>query len=87
MLAEMMKTFPSTGSLNVTEFFHNEDNNRIFNDLITDLKKLGVCFKLFNNFNLKLILSIWIVCFCSKKEYGLHNVAFRMSLFEQKCPY
>lgn len=40
MLAEMMKTFPSTGSLNVTEFFHNEDNNRIFNDLITDLKKL-----------------------------------------------
>jgi len=42
MLAEMMKTFPSTGSLNVTEFFHNEDNNRIFNDLITDLKKLGM---------------------------------------------
>ncbi|VVC31515.1 Hypothetical protein CINCED_3A019474 [Cinara cedri] len=40
MLAEMMKTFPSTGSLNVTEFFHNEDNNRIFNDLITDLKKI-----------------------------------------------
>lgn len=46
MLAEMMKTFPSTGSLNVTEFFHNEDNNRIFNDLITDLKKLGLCSKL-----------------------------------------
>jgi len=44
MLAEMMKTFPSTGSLNVTEFFHNEDNNRIFNDLITDLKKLGMNF-------------------------------------------
>jgi len=44
MLAEMMKTFPSTGSLNVTEFFHNEDNNRIFNDLITDLKKLGMGF-------------------------------------------
>ncbi|XP_050436015.1 negative elongation factor A [Adelges cooleyi] len=40
MLAEMMKTFPSTGNLNVTEFFHNEDNNRIFNDLISDLKKL-----------------------------------------------
>lgn len=49
MLAEMMKTFPSTGSLNVTEFFHNEDNNRIFNDLITDLKKIGmfVCVRLF----------------------------------------
>lgn len=48
MLAEMMKTFPSSGSLNVTEFFHNEDNNRIFNDLITDLKKLGILV----NFNL-----------------------------------
>lgn len=47
MLAEMMKTFPSTGSLNVTEFFHNEDNNRIFNDLTTDLKKLGICLKYF----------------------------------------
>lgn len=43
----MMKTFPSTGSLNVTEFFHNEDNNRIFNDLITDLKKLGTYFQIF----------------------------------------
>lgn len=50
MLAEMMKTFPSTGSLNVTEFFHNEDNNRIFNDLTTDLKKLGNCLKYYDVF-------------------------------------
>lgn len=59
MLAEMMKTFPSTGSLNVTEYFHNEDNNRIFNDLITDLKKIGmfvcVCMIVcFDDFNRKL---------------------------------
>lgn len=64
MLAEMMKTFPSTGSLNVTEFFHNEDNNRIFNDLITDLKKLGLYYIfliLTQNRVLKFIFYVFIV--------------------------
>lgn len=88
MLAEMMKTFPSTGSLNVTEFFHNEDNNRIFNDLITDLKKLGSHFEIHNRFSSKISRSstrvLFIFVYYSTKEHGLHNVTFGMSLFEQK---
>ncbi|KAK9501517.1 hypothetical protein O3M35_012227 [Rhynocoris fuscipes] len=39
MLAEMMKTLPSTGSLN-TVINENEQNKRIFSDLVNDLKKL-----------------------------------------------
>jgi hypothetical protein len=63
MLAEMMKTFPSTGSLNVTEFFHNEDNNRIFNDLIMDLKKLGKYLKFYTQFNQKTSLKYLLFMF------------------------
>lgn len=40
MLAEMMKTLPATGSLN-TAISENEQNRRIFSDLVNDLKKLG----------------------------------------------
>uniref|UniRef100_T1HWI8 HDAg domain-containing protein n=1 Tax=Rhodnius prolixus TaxID=13249 RepID=T1HWI8_RHOPR len=39
MLAEMMKTLPATGSLN-TAISENEQNRRIFSDLVNDLKKL-----------------------------------------------
>ncbi|XP_047110959.1 negative elongation factor A-like isoform X1 [Schistocerca piceifrons] len=39
MLAEIMKTFPATGSLN-TEIGENEENKRIFTDLVNDLRKL-----------------------------------------------
>ncbi|CAB3365682.1 Hypothetical predicted protein [Cloeon dipterum] len=39
MLAELMKSFPSSGSLN-TEITEVEDNRRIFMDLITDLQGL-----------------------------------------------
>ncbi|KAJ1525169.1 hypothetical protein ONE63_010002 [Megalurothrips usitatus] len=39
MLAEIMRTLPSTGSLNL-EMRHNDDNNRIFSDLVNDLRKL-----------------------------------------------
>jgi negative elongation factor A len=40
MLAELMKTYPSTGNLNL-EIGEVEENRRIFTDLITDLRKLG----------------------------------------------
>jgi negative elongation factor A len=40
MLAELMKTYPSTGNLNL-EIGEVEENKRIFTDLITDLRKLG----------------------------------------------
>lgn len=40
MLAEMMKTLPSTGSLN-TEIGDVDENRRIFSDLVNDLRKLG----------------------------------------------
>lgn len=40
MLAETMRTLPSTGSLNL-EIRHNDDNQRIFSDLVNDLRKLG----------------------------------------------
>lgn len=40
MLAEIMKTLPSTGSLN-TDIRDVEENKRIFSDLVNDLKKLG----------------------------------------------
>lgn len=40
MLAEIMKTFPSTGSLN-TETMEYDENRRIFLDLVNDLRKLG----------------------------------------------
>ncbi|CAH1405227.1 unnamed protein product [Nezara viridula] len=39
MLAEMMKTLPSTGSLN-TVISENEQNKRIFSDLVSELRKL-----------------------------------------------
>ncbi|KAK7863753.1 hypothetical protein R5R35_011156 [Gryllus longicercus] len=39
MLAEIMKTFPSTGSLN-TEIGSIDENRRIFSDLVNDLRKL-----------------------------------------------
>ncbi|KAK3918634.1 Negative elongation factor A, partial [Frankliniella fusca] len=39
MLAETMRTLPSTGSLNL-EIRHNDDNQRIFSDLVNDLRKL-----------------------------------------------
>ncbi|XP_065349485.1 negative elongation factor A-like [Cloeon dipterum] len=39
MLAELMKSFPSSGSLN-TEMTEMEDNRRIFMDLVTDLQEL-----------------------------------------------
>lgn len=40
MMAELMKTYPSTGNLNL-EIGEVEENRRIFTDLITDLRKLG----------------------------------------------
>lgn len=40
MLAEMMKTLPSTGSLN-TVINENEQNKRIFSDLVNELRRLG----------------------------------------------
>lgn len=43
MLAEIMKTLPSTGSLN-TDIRDVEENKRIFSDLVNDLKKLGIKF-------------------------------------------
>ncbi|CAH0395090.1 unnamed protein product [Bemisia tabaci] len=39
MLAEMMKTYPATGTLN-TNICELEENKRIFSDLVNDLKKL-----------------------------------------------
>lgn len=45
MLAEIMKTLPSTGSLN-TDIRDVEENKRIFSDLVNDLKKLGKNWKL-----------------------------------------
>ncbi|KAJ9597800.1 hypothetical protein L9F63_011342, partial [Diploptera punctata] len=39
MLAEIMKTLPSTGSLN-TDIGYIDENRRIFSDLVNDLKKL-----------------------------------------------
>ncbi|XP_014242077.1 negative elongation factor A [Cimex lectularius] len=39
MLAEMMSTLPSTGSLN-TVIAENDQNKRIFSDLVNDLRKL-----------------------------------------------
>lgn len=40
MLAEMMRTYPSSGSFN-DEITENEENRRIFADLVNDLRKLG----------------------------------------------
>lgn len=40
MLAEIMKTLPSSGSLN-SEVHDVEENKRIFSDLVNDLRKLG----------------------------------------------
>jgi len=40
MLAEAMRTLPSTGSLNL-DIGQNEENRRIFSDLVNDLRKLG----------------------------------------------
>lgn len=39
MLAETMRTLPTTGSLNL-EILNNDDNQRIFSDLVNDLRKL-----------------------------------------------
>lgn len=39
MLAESMKTFPATSSLN-TEISDYEDNRPIFTDMVNDLRKL-----------------------------------------------
>ncbi|KAG8227191.1 hypothetical protein J437_LFUL003397, partial [Ladona fulva] len=39
MLAEILKTFPSTGSLN-TDISEVDENRRIFSDLVNDLRKL-----------------------------------------------
>ncbi|XP_071441045.1 negative elongation factor A [Hetaerina americana] len=39
MLAEIIKTFPATGSLN-TDVSEVDENRRIFSDLVNDLKKL-----------------------------------------------
>ncbi|PSN51271.1 Negative elongation factor A [Blattella germanica] len=41
MLAEIMKTLPSTGSLN-TDIGFVDENRRIFSDLVNDLKKLAL---------------------------------------------
>lgn len=41
MLAEIMKTFSASGTLN-TVIQENEQNKRMFSDLIGDLKKLGL---------------------------------------------
>lgn len=43
MLAEIMKTLPSTGSLN-SDIRDVEENKRIFSDLVNDLRKLGITF-------------------------------------------
>ena len=42
MLAEILKTYPSSGALNIeVGTATDEDNRRIFNDLANDLHKLG----------------------------------------------
>lgn len=40
MLAELMRSIPSKGSFN-DEITENEENRRIFSDLVNDLRKLG----------------------------------------------
>lgn len=40
MLAELMRSIPSKGSFN-DEITENEENRRIFADLVNDLRKLG----------------------------------------------
>lgn len=40
MLAELMRSIPSSGSFN-DEITENEENRRIFSDLVNDLRKLG----------------------------------------------
>lgn len=42
MLAELMRSIPSKGSFN-DEITENEENRRIFSDLVNDLRKLGNC--------------------------------------------
>lgn len=46
MLAEIMKTLPSSGSLN-SDIRDVEENKRIFSDLVNDLKKLGKYFSFY----------------------------------------
>lgn len=71
MLAETMRTLPTTGSLNL-DIRHNDDNQRIFSDLVNDLRKLGKCltfnvlasiipaFLLCRKINLKILVIIHI---------------------------
>lgn len=58
MLAEIMKTLPSSGSLN-SDIRDVEENKRIFSDLVNDLKKLGMFLNrlnfLFQSFRFKFV--------------------------------
>ena len=66
MMAEILKTYPSTGALN-TEVGSatDEDNRRIFNDLINELRKLGKFYSAIKNI---------------QKAYYNRNVSFSFQL-------
>lgn len=55
MMAEILKTYPATGALNMEiGSATDEDTRRIFNDLCNDLRKLGTI--------LKTVIQIFMVC-------------------------
>ena len=59
MVAEVLKTYPSTGALN-TEVgaATDEDNRRIFNDLANELRKLGILWSDGNSQKRKYVVSV-----------------------------
>ena len=83
MVAEILKTYPATGALNMEIGSATDEYTRkIFNDLANDLRKLGISFY-FHHFDsrFKQILTVFIVN--SEKAWGNRNASTGMSLFEQ----
>ena len=82
MVAEILKTYPATGALNMEIGSATDEYTRkIFNDLANDLRKLGNLTKNLDSFHRGFFVMDLNIIY-SEKAWRNWNAPFRMPLFE-----
>jgi hypothetical protein len=82
MVAEILKTYPATGALNMEIGSATDEYTRkIFNDLANDLRKLGKWSQILNIFHRGLFLMNLNIIY-SEKTWRNWNASIRVPLFK-----
>ena len=82
MVAEILKTYPATGALNMEIGSATDEYTRkIFNDLANDLRKLGNLTQILNLFHHPFFIVVLNIIY-SEKTWRNWNAPIRMPIFE-----